>query len=111
MGGQATRVFENLRSLAEAAGGRFSDIVQFDIYYADQALYHDYNEARVRFLEANVPDKDWFAGSGVRAGSTISGALIEIEAIAAIAAPGQGTAPLMQSNGHTATLQVSKGQL
>jgi enamine deaminase RidA (YjgF/YER057c/UK114 family) len=88
MGGQATRVFENLRALAEAAGGRFSDIIQFDIYYAHQELYHDYNESRVRFLESNVPDKDWFAGSGVRAGSTIEGALIEIEAIAAITAPG-----------------------
>jgi enamine deaminase RidA (YjgF/YER057c/UK114 family) len=84
MRAQADRVFENLRAVSEAAGGRFSDIVQFNVYFAQRSLYQEYNEARVKFVEANVPDKDWFTGSGIQAKSTLDGAWMEIEAIAAI---------------------------
>jgi 2-iminobutanoate/2-iminopropanoate deaminase len=84
MGAQSEQVLDNMRAIAVAAGGQFRDIVQFDVFFADSALYPLYNDARIAFLEANNPDKAWFAGSGPRALSCLNGALIEIESIAAV---------------------------
>ncbi|HEU0103424.1 MAG TPA: RidA family protein [Mycobacteriales bacterium] len=84
MRAQARQVFASMAAITEAAGGTFADVVQFDVYYADRALYADYNAERIAYLEAHVPDKAWFAGSGPRARSTLPGAVLEIESIAVV---------------------------
>lgn len=84
MAEQTTHALETMRRIAEAAGGCFADIAQFDIYYADRADYGAYNEARIEYLERHNPDSAWFAGSGPRALSPLPGARIEIESIAVI---------------------------
>jgi 2-iminobutanoate/2-iminopropanoate deaminase len=84
MGQQTTQALENMRTIVESAGGTFSDIVQFDIYYRDRSLYGEYNAARIDYLEKHNPDSAWFAGSGPKALSARPGAVIEIESIAVI---------------------------
>jgi enamine deaminase RidA (YjgF/YER057c/UK114 family) len=82
---QTRQVFENMRTICEAAGGAFSDVLQVDIYVDSAESYPAFNEMRVRFSEEHYPDKNWFCGSGLSGTSLVEGAKVEIEAIAAIA--------------------------
>ena len=84
MGEQTTQALDNMRAIVESAGGAFSDLVQFDIYYRDRSLYADYNRARIAYLEKHNPESAWFAGSGPKARSCLPDALVEIESIAVI---------------------------
>jgi enamine deaminase RidA (YjgF/YER057c/UK114 family) len=85
VGAQTRQVFENIRTICEAAGGSFSDILQVDIYVDSAESYPGFNEMRVRFSEEHYPDKNWFCGSGVSGTSLVEGAKVEIESVAAIA--------------------------
>ena len=84
VGAQTRKVFENMRAVVGAAGGRFSDIAQVDFYLDHPSNYPAFNEQRVRFCEENVPDKNWFCGSGMTGAPVAEGAQIEIESIAAV---------------------------
>ena len=52
---QLARVFENLKGVAEAAGGSLADVVKLTIYIADMSNYPKVNEVMAEFFEAPYP--------------------------------------------------------
>lgn len=52
---QLSRVFENLKGVAEAAGGSLADIVKLTIYIVDLANYSKVNEVMGNFFTAPYP--------------------------------------------------------
>jgi len=73
---QARRVFENLRAVAQAAGGDLRDIVRLTIYLTDLANFSRVNEIMSACFTAPYP-----ARATVGVASLPRGALIEIDAI------------------------------
>ncbi len=73
---QAVRVFENLRAVAEAAGGGLSDVVKLTLFLADLADFAKVNEIMAARMSAPYP-----ARSTVQVAALPRGARIEIEAI------------------------------
>ncbi len=74
---QISRVFENLKAVAEAAGGSLADVAKLTVYLADLANYPTVNEVMPRFFEEPFPAR---AVIGVAA--LPLGVAVEIEAIA-----------------------------
>ena len=54
---QLSRVFENLKGVAEAAGGSLADIVKLTIYLADLSNYPKVNQVMEEFFEAPYPSR------------------------------------------------------
>lgn len=52
---QLSQVFENLKAVAEAAGGSTADIVKLTIYIADLDDYPKVNEVMEKFFQAPFP--------------------------------------------------------
>ncbi|MGR9014599.1 MAG: RidA family protein, partial [Gammaproteobacteria bacterium] len=52
---QITQVFENLKAVAEAAGGDFSDIVKLNVFLTDLAHFPIVNEIMGRYFQAPYP--------------------------------------------------------
>ncbi|MDO9422727.1 MAG: RidA family protein [Methylobacter sp.] len=52
---QITRVFENLKAVAEAAGGDFSDIVKLNVFLTDLAHFPIVNEIMGRYFQEPYP--------------------------------------------------------
>ncbi len=52
---QLARVFENLKAVAEAAGGSLADMVKLTIYIVDLDNYSKVNEVMGKFFEAPYP--------------------------------------------------------
>jgi reactive intermediate/imine deaminase len=52
---QLGRIFENIRAVAEAAGGSLADIVKLTIYIADMSNYPKINDVMGQFFEAPYP--------------------------------------------------------
>ena len=73
---QARRVFENLKAVAEAAGGSLSQAVKFNIYLTDLTHF-----AKVNEIMALYCDKPYPARSTVGVAQLPRGALIEIECV------------------------------
>ncbi|KPK19934.1 MAG: RidA family protein [Betaproteobacteria bacterium] len=73
---QARRVFENLRAVAQAAGGDLGDIVRLAIYLIDLGDFGRVNEIMADCFTAPYPAR---ATLGVA--SLPRGALVEIDAI------------------------------
>lgn len=73
---QTRRVFENLKAVAQAAGGDLRDIVRLTIYLTDLANFSRVNEIMSAYFAAPYPAR---ATLGVA--SLPRGALIEIDAI------------------------------
>ncbi len=73
---QARRVFENLRAVAQAAGGDLGDIVRLTIYLIDLGDFGRVNEIMADCFTAPYPAR---ATLGVA--SLPRGALVEIDAI------------------------------
>lgn len=73
---QAVRVFENLKAVAEAAGGALSQAVRITLYLTDLADFARVNEIMARYFEAPYPAR---AAVGVR--ELPRGALVEADAI------------------------------
>jgi len=73
---QTRRVFENLKAVAQAAGGDLRDIVRLTIYLTDLANFSRVNEIMSAYFTAPYPAR---ATLGVA--SLPRGALIEIDAI------------------------------
>lgn len=80
--GQARRVLENLRAVLEAAGGSMRDVVKTTVYLKDLSDFGEMNQVYGEFFEAPYP-----ARATVEVSALPKGALVEIDAIAAI---GQG---------------------
>jgi 2-iminobutanoate/2-iminopropanoate deaminase len=80
---QAERVMENLGAVLAAAGASFGAVVKTTIFLADLRDFGAVNEIYGRYFPENPP-----ARATVQAAGLPKGALIEIEAIAALDAGG-----------------------
>jgi reactive intermediate/imine deaminase len=73
---QTVRVFENLKAVAEAAGGSLSDAVKLNLYLVDLANFGKVNEIMSRYFQQPYPAR---AAVGVK--ELPRGALIEADAV------------------------------
>jgi reactive intermediate/imine deaminase len=73
---QIVRVFENLKAVAEAAGGSLDDAVKFNIYLTDLANFAKVNEVMARYVAQPYPAR---AAVGVK--ELPRGALVEADAV------------------------------
>ena len=73
---QARRVFENLKAVADAAGGSLSQAVKFSIYLTDLSHFAKVNEIMALYCAKPYP-----ARSTVGVAQLPRGALIEIECV------------------------------
>ena len=76
---QITRVFENLKAVAVAAGGSLDHAVKLNVYLTDLGNFVKVNEAMARYLKQPYPAR---AAIGVSA--LPRGALVEIDAVLVI---------------------------
>jgi reactive intermediate/imine deaminase len=75
-GPQIRRVFENIRAVAQAAGGGLGDIVKLTVYLTDLNNFSQVNEIMAEYFAEPYPAR---AALGVS--SLPRGALIEVDAI------------------------------
>ena len=73
---QTVQVFENLKSVAEAAGGSFKDIVKLNIFLTDLSHFATVNEIMGKYFEQPYPAR---AAIGVAA--LPKGSQVEMDAI------------------------------
>lgn len=76
---QTVQVFENLKAVAEAAGGSLENVVKLNIYMPDLGNFATVNEVMERYFSAPYPAR---AALGVR--SLPKGVDVEIEGILAL---------------------------
>ncbi|NMF90028.1 RidA family protein [Aromatoleum petrolei] len=77
---QTVRVFENLKAVAEAAGGSLADAVRVTIYLTDLANFAKVNEVMARYFAEPFPAR---AAVGVK--ELPKGGVVEADAILVIA--------------------------
>jgi len=77
---QIRRVFENLKAVAEAAGGSLADSVKLTVYLTDLAHFARVNEIMSAYFEQPYP-----ARAAVGVAARPRGALIEADAILVLA--------------------------
>ena len=77
---EATQVFNNMKAVVEAAGGRMSNIVKLTIFITDFNDFPVINETMKQFFQAPFP-----ARSTIGVASLPKGARVEVEAIAHLA--------------------------
>lgn len=73
---QIQRVFENLKAVAEAAGGSLADVVKVNIYLTDLANFAKVNEGMACYFSEPYPAR---AAVGVK--ELPRGALVEAEGV------------------------------
>ncbi len=73
---QIHRVLENLKAVAEAAGGTLNDVVRFTVYLTDLKHFATVNEIMATYLKAPYP-----ARAAVGVASLPRDALVEIDAV------------------------------
>jgi len=73
---QTVQVFENLKAVAEAAGGSFKDIVKLNIFLTDLGNFATVNEVMSRYFQQPYPAR---AAIGISA--LPKGAQVEMDAI------------------------------
>ncbi|MEC5397972.1 Rid family detoxifying hydrolase [Uliginosibacterium sp. H1] len=73
---QAVRVFENLKTVAEAAGASLADAVKFNLYLTDLGNFAQLNEIMARYVSAPLP-----ARAAVGVAALPRGALVEADAV------------------------------
>ncbi|MDR1708759.1 MAG: RidA family protein [Candidatus Accumulibacter sp.] len=73
---QIGRVLENLKAVAEAAGGSLGDVVKLNVYLTDLAHFGKFNEIMARYF-----DKPYPARAAVGVAALPRGALVEAEAV------------------------------
>jgi reactive intermediate/imine deaminase len=77
---QARRVLNNIRRIVETGGGAMSDVVKVTVYVTDIRYREAYGEVRAEFFASNPPASTFVQIANL----AIPGALIEIDAIAAV---------------------------
>ena len=77
---QIVRVFENLKAVAEAAGGSLADVVKVNVFLTDLAHFARVNETMARYFSEPFPAR---AAVGVK--DLPRGALVEADAVMFIA--------------------------
>ncbi len=73
---QIVRVFENLKAVAEAAGGSLNDVVKLNVFLTDLANFARVNETMAAYFSAPFPAR---AAVGVK--ELPRGALVEADAV------------------------------
>ena len=73
---QIVRVFENLKAVAEAAGGLLVDVVKLNVFLTDLANFARVNETMARYFSQPFPAR---AAVGVK--ELPRGALVEADAV------------------------------
>ena len=76
---QAVQVFENLKSVAEAAGGSLKDVVKLNIFLTDLGNFATVNEVMGRYFQQPYPAR---AAIGIAA--LPKGSQVEMDAILVI---------------------------
>jgi reactive intermediate/imine deaminase len=77
---QITRVFDNLKAVAEASGGSLADVVKLNVFLTDLANFAKVNEAMGRYFAEPFP-----ARAAVGVASLPRGALVEADAVMVVA--------------------------
>jgi len=77
---QIVRVFENLKAVAEAAGGSLADAVKLNVYLTDLGNFAKVNEIMATYCGQPYP-----ARAAVGVAALPRGALVEIDAILVVA--------------------------
>ncbi len=73
---QIVRVFDNLKAVAEAAGGTLADVVKLNVFLTDLGNFAKVNEVMARYFSAPFPAR---AAVGVK--ELPRGALVEADAV------------------------------
>jgi reactive intermediate/imine deaminase len=73
---EITRVFENLKAVAEAAGGTLDHAVKVNVYLTDLAHFARVNEIMARFVAQPYP-----ARAAVQVAALPRGARVEVECV------------------------------
>ncbi len=73
---QARRVFDNLKAVAEAAGGSLAQIVRAGIYVTDLAHFATVNTVMAEYFQAPYP-----ARSTIEVSALPKGAQVEVDAV------------------------------
>ena len=73
---QIVRVFENLKAVAEAAGGSLADIVKVNVFLTDLGNFAKVNETMARYFSEPFP-----ARAAVGVTELPRGALVEADAV------------------------------
>jgi reactive intermediate/imine deaminase len=73
---QIVRVFDNLKAVAEAAGGSLADVVKLNVFLIDLANFAKVNETMARYFAEPFPAR---AAVGVK--ELPRGALVEADAV------------------------------
>ena len=76
---QIVRVFDNLKAVAEAAGGSLADVVKLNIFLTDLANFGKVNESMTQYFQEPFPAR---AAVGVK--ELPRGALVEADAVMVI---------------------------
>lgn len=73
---QTVQVFENLKAVAEAAGGTFQNIVKLNIYLTDLGNFATVNEVMSRYFQQPYP-----ARAAIGIATLPKGAQVEMDAV------------------------------
>ena len=73
---QAVQVFDNLKAVAEAAGGSLADTVKLNIYLTDLGNFATVNEVMSRYFQQPYP-----ARAAIGINTLPRGSLVEMDAI------------------------------
>lgn len=73
---QIVRVFDNLKAVAEAAGGSLADVVKLNVFLTDLGNFAKVNEAMARYFSEPFP-----ARAAVGVASLPRGALVEADGV------------------------------
>jgi reactive intermediate/imine deaminase len=73
---QIHRVFQNLRAVAEAAGGQLGDVVKLNVFLTDLSNFAKVNEIMAQYFQPPYPAR---AAVGVK--ELPRGALVEADAV------------------------------
>lgn len=76
IGAQARRSFDNLKAVAEAAGGSLGDIVRLGLYLTDLGQFAAVNAVMQEYFAAPFPARSTIEVSGLP-----KGALFEVDAV------------------------------
>jgi reactive intermediate/imine deaminase len=76
MQAQITRVFDNLKAVAEAAGGSLADVVKLNVFLADLAHFPLVNQVMAEYFTEPYP-----ARAAIGVASLPKGAAVEMDAV------------------------------
>ena len=77
---QATQVFDNLRTVLEAAGAGFDSVVKITVYLTDMSRLRDFGRIKANYIAGPQPAS---TAVGVAA-LALPGMMVEVEAVAVL---------------------------